>query len=201
MKRLLAALLAFCALATAAPAQQKVTLKVDAATHVGPMDPIWAWFGYDEPNYTTMKDGRKLLSEIAELSPVPVYVRAHNLMTSGDRVAVEGNSYSLEEMLANSIREQDDVSALASISDHSLAVMVWDYHDDNINGKDTDVTLQISGIPTGKAVLKHYRIDAEHSNSYETWLAMGSPQKPTRKQYKTLEDSGKPFPFWYSSGK
>jgi len=50
------------------------------------MKPIWAWFGYDEPNYTYMKDGRKLLSEIAKLSPVPVYVRTHNLLTSGDGV-------------------------------------------------------------------------------------------------------------------
>jgi xylan 1,4-beta-xylosidase len=61
-----------------------VTIDVDAAARIGPMTPIWAWFGYDEPNYTYMKDGRKLLSELAELSPVPVYVRAHNLLTSGD---------------------------------------------------------------------------------------------------------------------
>src|SRR4030095_16472847 len=31
-----------------------------------------------------MKDGKKLLSELAALSPVPVYVRAHNLLTTGD---------------------------------------------------------------------------------------------------------------------
>ncbi len=48
------------------------------------MPPIWAWFGYDEPNYTYMKDGKKLLSEIAKLSPVPVYVRAHCLLCTGD---------------------------------------------------------------------------------------------------------------------
>jgi xylan 1,4-beta-xylosidase len=45
---------------------------------------MWAWFGYDEPNYTYMKDGKKLLTALAQLSPVPVYVRAHNLLTSGD---------------------------------------------------------------------------------------------------------------------
>ena len=61
-----------------------VTLKVDIAKTKGPMKPVWAWFGYDEPNYTYMKDGKKLLSEIAALSPTPVYVRAHNLLTSGD---------------------------------------------------------------------------------------------------------------------
>src|SRR5437660_5846426 len=48
------------------------------------MTPVWAWFGYDEPNYTYMKDGRKLLSELSALSPVPVYVRVHNLLTTGD---------------------------------------------------------------------------------------------------------------------
>ncbi len=50
----------------------------------GSMPPVWAWFGYDEPNYTYMKDGKKLLSELAALSPVPVYIRTHNLLTSGD---------------------------------------------------------------------------------------------------------------------
>ena len=68
-------------------AQPVSRLEVDASVRVGPMDPIWAWFGYDEPNYTTMKNGRKLLSEIAELSSVPVRIRTHNLMTSGDGIA------------------------------------------------------------------------------------------------------------------
>lgn len=65
-------------------ASDRVTIRVDAKQRLGPMTPMWAWFGYDEPNYTYMKDGKKLLSELAELSPVPVYVRAHNLLTTGD---------------------------------------------------------------------------------------------------------------------
>src|SRR5262245_29408554 len=70
----------------AAPAAQErvVTIQVDARSRIGPMTAMWAMFGYDEPNYTYMDNGRKLLSELAELSPVPVYVRAHNLLTTGD---------------------------------------------------------------------------------------------------------------------
>ena len=60
---------------------------VDLAVAKAPMKPVWAWFGYDEPNYTYMKDGKKLLSEIAALSPVPVYVRAHSLLVTGDGIA------------------------------------------------------------------------------------------------------------------
>jgi len=64
-----------------------VAIAVDITQQTTPLKPIWAWFGYDEPNYTYMKDGKKLLTELAALSPVPVYVRTHNLMTSGDGTA------------------------------------------------------------------------------------------------------------------
>ena len=62
------------------------TIKVNLDKEVGAMYPMWAWFGYDEPNYTYMKDGRKLLSEISALSPVPVHVRAHSMLVTGDGI-------------------------------------------------------------------------------------------------------------------
>jgi xylan 1,4-beta-xylosidase len=62
----------------------KVSIHIDASSRRGPMTPMWAFFGHDEPNYTYMQDGRKLLSELAALSPVPVNVRVHNLLTTGD---------------------------------------------------------------------------------------------------------------------
>lgn len=65
-------------------AQNKADITVNFDKKISEMKPIWAWFGYDEPNYTYMKDGQKLLTDISKLSPVPVYVRAHNLLTSGD---------------------------------------------------------------------------------------------------------------------
>ena len=62
-------------------------INIDLSKEKGPMVPIWAWFGHDEPNYTYMKDGKKLLSELAALSPVPVYMRTHNLLCTGDGTA------------------------------------------------------------------------------------------------------------------
>ena len=64
--------------------EAKVSIHVDASTRRGPMTTMWAFFGHDEPNYTYMPDGQKLLSELAALSPVPVNVRVHNLLTTGD---------------------------------------------------------------------------------------------------------------------
>ncbi|MDX3915561.1 MULTISPECIES: GH39 family glycosyl hydrolase [Olivibacter] len=81
----------FAIVSTNAKARQTSTtnnlIKVDLQKKIAPMKPIWAWFGYDEPNYTYMKDGKKLLSELADLSPVPVYVRTHSLLVSGDGTA------------------------------------------------------------------------------------------------------------------
>ena len=48
------------------------------------MPPVWNYFGYDEPNYTYAPNGKKLLGELAALSPKPAYVRVHNLLTTGD---------------------------------------------------------------------------------------------------------------------
>jgi len=68
----------------AAPPQPRVSIAVDLARSVGPYKPIYSWFGYDEANYTTMPHGAELLRELHDLSPVPVYLRAHHLLTSGD---------------------------------------------------------------------------------------------------------------------
>lgn len=66
--------------ADAAPAQ----ISVNYGAKSGSFNPAWSWFGYDEPNYTYAPNGKKLLKELAELHPAPVYIRTHNLLTTGD---------------------------------------------------------------------------------------------------------------------
>lgn len=65
-------------------AQSSVDVQVDLQRSVGAFTPVYRWFGYDESNYTTTKDGQALLRELHDLTPAPVYVRAHFLLTSGD---------------------------------------------------------------------------------------------------------------------
>src|ERR1700691_3711538 len=70
--------------ATSALSQDTVTIRVDAAAPVGAFKPIYAYFGYDEPNYTYTRNGRKLVSELAALAGAPVYVRTHFMLATGD---------------------------------------------------------------------------------------------------------------------
>jgi xylan 1,4-beta-xylosidase len=75
-------------LATAAGAENfPVKVQVDARAPGAELTPIWRFFGADEPNYATMKDGRALLAELGALRQDQVYFRAHNLLTSGDGTA------------------------------------------------------------------------------------------------------------------
>ena len=64
----------------------QVNVSVGLSKAQGPYQPIYRWFGYDESNFTTMKYGRLLLTELHDLSPAPVYIRAHNLLTSGNGI-------------------------------------------------------------------------------------------------------------------
>ncbi|SPF50290.1 Glycoside hydrolase, family 39 [Candidatus Sulfopaludibacter sp. SbA4] len=71
----------------AALAQQPVEIRVDANVTQGAFRPIYAYFGYDEPNYTYTANGKKLIGELAALSPVRVEIRTHHLLVTGDGTA------------------------------------------------------------------------------------------------------------------
>ena len=69
---------------TAADADFPVTVEVDVDKSVGPLIPLWRFFGADEPNYAYMPEGQRLLGELGRLGSDPVFFRAHHLLTSGD---------------------------------------------------------------------------------------------------------------------
>jgi xylan 1,4-beta-xylosidase len=112
-------------------------------------------------------------------------------MMSGQRVAVTGNQmYPLKTILDASIRNQPDIGGLASVDKNSAGVMVWNYHDEDKQGPAVPIQINLNGLPTKTARLTRYQIDNEHSNSYELWKKLGSPQSPTPAQIAELEKAG-----------
>ncbi|MGD0427213.1 MAG: beta-xylosidase [Candidatus Acidiferrales bacterium] len=101
-------------LSSAQQAQDSVTIHVRVDKSEGALRPIWNYFGYDEPNYTYAPNGKKLLGELATLSSVPVYVRVHNILTTGD------GSASLKWGSTNAYTEDKDGNPVYSwtIIDH-----------------------------------------------------------------------------------
>ncbi|MEO6454700.1 MAG: beta-xylosidase, partial [Ginsengibacter sp.] len=113
-------------------------------------------------------------------------------MMKGTRAEVKGNSmYDLNKILDSSVRGvTNDIGGLASKDKNSAAVMVWNYHDEDIKAAPEPIQVSITGLPSAKIIITQYRIDDEHSNSYEVWKNMGSPQNPTSAQIKILEKAG-----------
>ncbi len=123
--------------------------------------------------------------------PVLNAYRMYGLM-GGDLVdAHSSGMVSTDSICKNSVRGQADIGVLASRKEQESAIMLWNYHDDDI----TDVppaciTLDVKGLRSPQVLVTHYRIDENHSNAYTVWKEMGSPQQPTPEQVKKLERSG-----------
>ena len=125
--------------------------------------------------------------------PVLNVFRMYSQM-SGQRLVVESDgAVPLDQMLRSGVRGKPDVSALASQDGNRICVMVWHYHDDDVEGSDAAVTIHLDGLNSdaSAAKLTHYRIDEQHSNAFTVWKQMGSPQSPTDQQYAELERKGK----------
>ena len=114
-------------------------------------------------------------------------------MMEGNRVVINQNlEYNFKNIRDSSVRgEKHDINAFAAKEDRSATVMVWNYHDNNdLTVADAAVAVNMSGLPNGKVLLRHYRIDRQHSNSYEAWKKMGSPKNPDKEQIALLEKAG-----------
>jgi xylan 1,4-beta-xylosidase len=136
-------------------------------------------------------DGFRELATNGVGKPVLNVFRMFGMM-GGDRVAVRGNRMDARQIIENGVRgEQADVGGLASRQADEAAVMVWNYHDDDLPAPDAPIRLAIRNLPAERVLVHHYRIDQEHSNSYAVWLEMGSPQQVSREQYAELEKAGK----------
>lgn len=112
---------------------------------------------------------------------------------SGQRLQVTGDKLiSAQDLIQNGVLGQPDVSALASLDDRKLAILLWHYHDDDLPGPDASVTLKIPGLSPAmsSAKVSRYLIDETHSNAFTVWKAQGEPAKPSAAQYAELEEAG-----------
>jgi xylan 1,4-beta-xylosidase len=146
----------------------------------------WAFEFEDQPYFAGFRD----LATNGIDKPVLNVFRMLGQM-GGDRVSVESTgARALNDLLESGVREQPDVNALASRNGQTIAVLVWNYHDDDVPRPPAAVDLSIEAVPAEDVTVTHYRVDERHSNSYAAWKRMGSPQPPTAAQIAELQKAG-----------
>jgi xylan 1,4-beta-xylosidase len=146
----------------------------------------WAFEFEDQPYFL----GYRTLATNGVDKPILNLFRMLGLM-SGERVEVRSSAaMDLDEMLKSGVRGKPVVDGLAARGDHEVTVLLWNYQDDE--AAELPVQLNVAGLPmgVGRILVKHYRIDQNHSNSYTVWKALGSPQSPTAEQYQSLKAAG-----------
>lgn len=146
----------------------------------------WAFEFEDQPWY----NGYRELATNGIGKPVLNVFRMFGKM-EGQRLQVSGElAYDYLAVRDSSVRgSEPDISAMGCATDSSINILVWNYHDLNTIGPASPVTVQVENVQAQEMILYHYRVDREHSNSYETWKTMGSPGSPDADQYKQLEQS------------
>ncbi len=146
-------------------------------------------FEFEDKDYF---EGFRSLATNGIDKPVLNVFRMAGLM-SGNRVATTSSAQiPLEQMVKEGVRQSPDIDAFATRAEHEAAVMLWNYHDDDLPATGATVNLTVVGVPANvrRVLIEHYRIDANHSNAYTVWKGMGSPQSPSAEQYAQLMAAG-----------
>jgi len=150
----------------------------------------WAFEFENQPYFA----GFRALASNGIDHPVLNVFRMMARMNGQRLTAHSSQAAELDSMLKAGVRDLPEVSALASLDEASqkLCVLLWHYHDDDLPGPEASVELSVSGLPIAgrQPTLRHFRVDAAHSNAFEVWKRLGSPQQPTPEQYAQLEQAG-----------
>jgi xylan 1,4-beta-xylosidase len=151
----------------------------------------WAFEFEDQPYFAGFRD----LATNGIDKPVLNVFRMLGQMR-GDRLAVTSSgALPLDRVRDAGVREQADVNAIASRSARSIAVLMWNYHDDDdVMAAPAAVTLVVDGVPQTSVAVSRSSIDADHGNAYEAWKRMGMPQPPDAAQIEVLKAAGKLTP-------
>jgi xylan 1,4-beta-xylosidase len=149
----------------------------------------WAFEFEDQPLFA----GRRTLATHGIDKPELNFFRMAGLL-GGERIAATSSgAIPAESVVASGVRQQPAIDALATRSSgNNAAILLWNYQDDDTPGPAAPVRLAIRGIPPAihRALLEEFRIDKSHSDAFEVWKQMGSPEEPNAEQYLRLKAAG-----------
>jgi len=143
-------------------------------------------------------EGQPLFEGFRELAtngvdkPILNLFRMLGLLGSEQIKVTSSGAVPSEEVVRDGVRGRPDVNAIATESSHEVAILLWNYHDDDLPAPQSSVRLTVTHLRAAvkQCLMEHFRIDANHSNAFTAWKEMGSPQPPSAAQYEELQRAG-----------
>ena len=145
----------------------------------------WAFEFENQPPF----EGFRELATNGIDKPVLNAFRMFGLLGTERLKATSSGSLPTEGVLRDGVRGQPDVNVIGTRSNHEISVLIWNYHDDDLDAPSSQIDLRIDGLPiaTKHSRLEHFRIDSTHSNAFAAWKTMGSPQSLSATQLNELQ--------------
>jgi xylan 1,4-beta-xylosidase len=93
---------------------------------------------------------------------------------------------------AQLVPEEVDVLAAKS-PDGAVTALVWRHDDDQHRNEQAQrpVRVTIRGLGSGPVLVRQWRIDAAHGNTYQAWRALGAPDYPSQADIERVADAGR----------
>ncbi len=148
----------------------------------------WSFEFEDQPYF----EGFRELATNGLDKPVLNAFRMFGLLGS-ERIKVSSSgAIPTGQVLSAGVQQLPDINAMAARKNHEIEVLIWNYHDEDVDAPAAPIELAITGLPPSVhlALIEHFRIDAHHSNAFTAWKQMGSPQSPSPEQYEQLQSAG-----------
>jgi len=148
----------------------------------------WAFEFEDQPIF----EGFRALATNGVDKPVLNAFRLFGLLGTDRLKVTSSDALSTEDVAREGVRVHPEINAIAAGSGQEIAILLWNYHDEDLPAPSSLVELVISGLPSASThgLLEHFRVDSSHSNSFATWQRMESPQTPSSQQYQELQAAG-----------
>ena len=110
----------------------------------------------------------------------------------GDTIPVTSSgALPIASILANGVRAQPDIDAMASLNGQQIDVLVWNYHDvlETVPAAPVSLTIKVPASFGTQATVSHLRVDETHGDAYTVWVSQGSPPTPTAAQLAALKEA------------
>jgi xylan 1,4-beta-xylosidase len=148
----------------------------------------WSFEFEDQPYF----EGFRELATNGIDKPVLNAFRIFDLLGDQRIKATSTRSRPIDEIVSAGVQRQPDIRAIATRHGQQLEVMIWNYHDEDVEVAPAPIDLAVKGLPESahRALLEHFRVDRHHSNAFTAWNEMGSPQSPSAQQYDRLQRAG-----------
>jgi xylan 1,4-beta-xylosidase len=149
----------------------------------------WAFEFEDQPPFAGFRE----LATNGIDKPVLNAFRMLGLLSSERLHVASSAALSSEEIVQDGVRSKADINAIATRNDNGreIEILIWNYSDDDVSVPAAPIDLSITGLPPDakRALVEHFRVDSDHSNSFAAWKAMDSPQTLTAAEVEHLQNA------------